>query len=120
MVEYNWNTTFGDSPAHLLRTRHFRKAGYEVRTMLVKCFPDTSPSVLRAAFTPGGDYIGDPSTAHTLCVHYGIVPEPRTPQSKMCSVGYSKRRRKWYGWSHRAIAGFKTRAQAARYAESVS
>jgi hypothetical protein len=27
---------------------------------------------------------------------------------------------KWYGWSHRAIFGFKTREEAAKFAESVA
>ena len=30
----------------------------------------------------------------------------RTPESNVCSVGFSERDQKWYGWSHRARAGF--------------
>ena len=48
-----------------------------------------------------------------------IVPEKRTPTSSVCSIGKSMKDGKWYGWSHRAYGGFKTRAEAIRFAESV-
>lgn len=35
-------------------------------------------------------------------------------------VGKSKRNGKWYGWSHRAISGFKSKSQAKKFAKSVS
>ena len=34
-------------------------------------------------------------------------------------IGLSKKNGKWYGWSHRAINGFKTRDQAIKFADSV-
>jgi hypothetical protein len=42
-----------------------------------------------------------------LIVKRGIVPQLRTPTSGVCSIGYNRRERKWYGWSHRAIFGFR-------------
>lgn len=65
-------------------------------------------------------YIGNLRTAYFLCVEYGIEPELRTETSKTCSIGYSKKHGKWYGWSHRAIYGFATREEACEFAESVS
>jgi hypothetical protein len=59
------------------------------------------------AYTPQGVYIGGPSDARHLCVNRGIRPEPRTPESNVCSIGFSDKDGKWYGWSHRAIFGFK-------------
>ena len=37
----------------------------------------------------------------------GIRPQLRTAESTVCSIGYCERERKWYGWSHRAIFGFR-------------
>lgn len=36
-----------------------------------------------------------------------VIPEKRTPHSKVCSIGYSRKDSRWYGWIHRARAGFK-------------
>lgn len=91
----------------ILRSRFF-KAGYELRTGIVdgneyggKDFEMTS------AFNMRGNYIGNSKDAHRLCVKRGILPELRTPNQNVCSVGYSHKNGKWYGWSHRAIFGFK-------------
>ncbi len=68
-----------------------------------------------------GQFIGDVKDATILWKKYGIeVFELRTKRSKVCSVGYNPKKKLWYGWSHRAISGFKTRAEAAKFAESVS
>lgn len=76
---------------------------------------------VKEAVTPEGHYIGDPSFAEKLVSKYGISRfELRTPRSKVCSVGFSNKSKLWYGWSHRAIDSFETRAAAARFAESVS
>lgn len=45
--------------------------------------------------------------AEVLARKYGITHrEKRTPTSQVCSIGYSERRKKWAGWSHRAIGLF--------------
>ena len=113
----------------VLATRKY-KAGYEVReevhrtdfeaivldegsgidkeTQTVIDYINSNPTVIvKSAYTPKGDYIGDKRTAHLLCSKYGIKPEKRTPSSKVCSIGFSEKDGKWYGWSHRAICGFK-------------
>lgn len=67
-----------------------------------------------------GQYLGDVTTANRLVKKYGIsVFEKRLPGNSICTIGYSLHKRKWYGWSHRAIAGFKDKRDAARFAASV-
>jgi hypothetical protein len=89
---------------HTLTTRRF-KAGYEVRSEIWTT-PGGEAVTLKAAYTPSGDYIGTPRDARYLVVTRGIAPEKRTPTSNVCSIGYAKRSRQWFGWSHRAIFGF--------------
>lgn len=83
------------------------KAGYEVRTELVSVFDGADAIKMECAYTPNGDYIGDPRTAHRLVVSRGIQPQKNNPAHCVCSIGYSSKDGKWYGWSHRAIYGFK-------------
>ncbi len=76
---------------------------------------------MEKAVTDDGDFIGSPKEATVLWKKFGITQfELRTKKSKVCTVGYSPTQALWYGWSHRAIRGFKTRKEAARFAESVS
>lgn len=37
---------------------------------------------------------------------YEIEPELRLSTSSVCSIGFSRKTKKWYGWSHRALVGF--------------
>lgn len=68
---------------------------------------------MKQAYTPRGEYIGNPRDAHRLCVKRGIMPEVRDPEKLKtnpmcaCSIGWSPLKRKWFGWSHRAIYGFR-------------
>lgn len=62
--------------------------------------------VMQSAYTLDGNYIGDKRDAYKLCIKRGIKPEKITPTSNTCSIGFSERDQKWYGWSHRAIFGF--------------
>jgi len=83
------------------------KAGYEVRTEMWDAECSNPPLEMKAAYSvPGGDYIGDPKTAHWLCVKRGIRPEKRSVKHCVCSVGFCLAKMRWYGWSHRAIVGF--------------
>ncbi len=42
-----------------------------------------------------------------LCKKYGITHREKTdPSHCVCSIGYSPKNKKWYGWSHRAVHGF--------------
>ncbi len=90
----------------VLAIRHY-KAGYEVRRELIPGKDYGGPDMeMKSAYTPSGDYIGDPLTAHRLCARRGIRPEKSDPRHNVCSIGFSERDQKWYGWSHRAICGF--------------
>ncbi len=90
----------------VLKVRRY-KAGYEVRDEQL-CGEETGnePFIMKSAYTPKGDYIGDPKMAYRLVVKKGIAPEYRTDHSQTCTVGFSAREQKWYGWSHRGICGF--------------
>jgi len=91
------------TPKKVLRVRKY-KAGYEVRTETWDF--GGQPVELRSAYTPSGDYIGDPKVARYLCVKRGIKPEKASPDDNVCSIGFCEKEQKWYGWSHRAICGF--------------
>jgi hypothetical protein len=82
------------------------KTGYEIREELWKMFPEDEPTLMRQAYTPTGDYIGDKKVAHMLCTKRGIKPEKSDPKHCVCSIGFCEKEQKWYGWSHRAIYGF--------------
>ena len=42
-----------------------------------------------------------------LAKKYGVTQrEKADPSHSVCSIGYSERRKQFFGWSHRAIAGF--------------
>lgn len=56
-----------------------------------------------------GDYVCHPEydAAHAeILEEHEINPELRTPTSSVCTIGFSEKEQKWYGWSHRAFAGF--------------
>lgn len=40
-----------------------------------------------------------------LLMRHGVKPE-RLPGTQVCSVGFSEREKRWYGWSHRATGSF--------------
>lgn len=64
-----------------------------------------APLEMDAVYSAGGVYVGDIETADFLA-EIGIIPEPSTDQSSVCSIGFSEKDQKWYGWSHRAMCGF--------------
>ena len=83
------------------------KVGYETRVEVIDGeWCGGKDFEMRSAYTPSGDYIGNKKTAHFLCSKRGIAPEKRTPDSNVCSIGFSATDGRWYGWSHRAICGF--------------
>jgi len=60
------------------------------------------------AYNENGDWIGDSKTAKHLSDKFKIKQfEKVSPKHSVCSIGYSPTSKKWYGWSHRAICGFK-------------
>lgn len=73
---------------------------------LVQCLNRKTTVLVKSAYTPSGDYIGNKKTAHFLCSKRGIKPEKRDASKNVCSIGFCEVEQKWYGWSHRAIFGF--------------
>ncbi len=70
-------------------------------------YGDSEPFEMRVCRTKEGHYIGDEKVAKMLVEKYGIKPELATADDRVCSIGWSERDKKFYGWSHRAIYGFK-------------
>lgn len=88
---------------------------YDVRVEMwtMKGWSD-EPTKITAAYSKDGHYIGDLKTAQMLCDKYGIRPERSKKSHTVCSIGYSEKDGKWYGWSHRAIFGFSVGSKVKR------
>lgn len=69
--------------------------------------PEDPKIIIKSGYTLDGNYIGNLDITKFICEKKGIKPELRTPNSNTCSIGFSEKDQKWYGWSHRAICGFK-------------
>lgn len=69
---------------------------------------DRAPAFMEmeSCYTLAGDYIGNVKWARKICGEYGVAPEKANPAHGTCSIGFSAKDQKWYGWSHRAIHGF--------------
>lgn len=68
---------------------------------------DDKPLAMRSAWTPGGEYLGDPKTANVLWKKGITQFEKSKPDHSVCSIGFNPDTKTWYGWSHRAIFGFR-------------
>jgi hypothetical protein len=112
LLEDGW----GDDKKVISTKKH---DGYEVRKERYVLGGDDAIEI-DSAYTPEGHYIGSPEDAEKLTQEYGIKPELAKPDNAVCSVGKSSKDGKWYGWSHRAISGFKSRDAAVKFAKSVS
>jgi hypothetical protein len=78
-------------------------------------------TLLTYVLSPSGKYIGAKEDVDGKIATLGITKfYLRTRTSKVCTVGYSPRAHRWYGWSHRGIAGFRTRKAANNFARSVA
>ena len=93
----------------VLKVRHY-KAGYEVRTEEIPSGEHRTgsslPTIMRSAYTPGGDYIGNTVFAKRMVRDRGIRPEKAKASHNVCSIGFCEKDQKWYGWSHRARYGY--------------
>lgn len=82
---------------------------YVAKTEIWKIKEDKSDpgTEIKSAYTKNGDYIGDLKMAKFL-IGKGITKFSKTnPRHSVCSIGLDGKNGIWYGWSHRAIAGFK-------------
>ena len=94
---------------------------YLIVTELQDFTNEGKPFPITYALSKAGDYIGDVRTAHRLVNRFGIsIFERRRLESRVCSLGYNLQKRRWFWWSHRAIASFKKKRDAERFAASVS
>ena len=82
--------------------------GYKIVNEKVKiAADDTCPAVIvQSAYTLDDHYIGSLEDAQHL-FEKGIKPELASPDNKVCSIGFSDKLKKYFGWSHRAIKGFE-------------
>lgn len=46
------------------------------------------------------------SMSERIAKKFDLVPQKRHSSHSAYSIGFSKKNKKWYGWSHRAICGF--------------
>ena len=79
---------------------------YEIRVEENKINDDETPVIMYSIYAEDGGYVGSVENA----VKYfkkGILPEKSLPTHDVCSIGKSLIDGKWYGWSHRAMYGFK-------------
>lgn len=61
----------------------------------------------RGARTPAGRARKMKENKADLVKRYGLTEFAKAyPEGQMLNVGFSPSRQKWYGWSHRAVAGF--------------
>lgn len=96
-----------DHAIKVLSSRYF-KLGYECRTEEVRHESSPQPVIMKSSYDPSGKYIGDWGTAHFLFKKKGIrFVDYSRPSGNVCTVGFNPLTKTWYGWSHRAIFGFK-------------
>lgn len=62
---------------------------------------------MESFYSKDGGYIGRFDLFESLVLKRGIDPQKADPNHDVCSIGKSRKDGKWYGWSHRAIYGFK-------------
>lgn len=62
-------------------------------------------SVMVMARNKNGDWMGDKEMGEHLA-KYGIAAELRDEDHDICSIGWSEKHQKYFGWSHRALIGF--------------
>lgn len=88
-------------------TRAYKQYGYVLQCEVVSGAAHECKDIeITSAYTLDGDYIGNARNANFLCRKMGIKPECSSKKHHVCSIGRGKDG-KWYGWSHRAICGFK-------------
>ena len=78
---------------------------YEIRIEDVRCSTKEEPVIMRSVYSVNGKYVGRVEDFEKL-LEKGILPETYG-DNNVCSIGKSFKDGKWYGWSHRAIFGFK-------------
>jgi len=65
---------------------------------------DTMPTL--SIMSKDGDYAGDASDMRKFFDKHGIAPELREEDANVCTIGWSEKKQKWFGWSHRATSSY--------------
>lgn len=60
----------------------------------------------RVARNKAGDFVTLSESFADALEESGVVPELADPDDDVCTIGYSSKMGKWYGWSHRSFHGF--------------
>ncbi len=86
----------------VLKSKRFN-SGMEIRDELISGEPFKCKDFkVRSAYNDQGYYIGDPKFARLL-YRQGIKPERASIKSTICSIGFNKKQKRWYGWTNRSI-----------------
>lgn len=67
--------------------------------------PSEGVTMVGQYYNRENEWIGSSRMANYLLT-LGIYPQKSDPSHCVCSIGFSSKDNKWYGWSHRAICGF--------------
>ena len=106
LTEKTKKNSSGVIATETLRERKYLKWGYVIKDEVWEHNGDKTP-ILRQAYNFNDEYIGDSKLAYRLFHRYGIEHTEKVwPSSNICSIGFSPKEQKWYGWSHRALYGF--------------
>ena len=92
----------------VIRTRRY-KVGYELRTILVSGEEagGGKPFEMQMAYTlDTGELIGSSRIARMLLGKRKLTQLQTSRTGNICVIGYDARKKRWCGWSHRAICSF--------------
>ena len=102
----NIPSVYGSDCVEVLNKENYFEDGYQIRHERVGGTLFGNDTIdMEVAYNYEGDYIGDRGMAQMLA-RLGIKAERASDSHKVCSIGYSEKSGKYYGWSHRAIFGF--------------
>lgn len=99
-------SVYGENCKDIKWTKKF-KAGYILQEEGISYESPEKLIYLIVGYNLNGDYIGNAKSTRDLCIGAGIAPKKANPEHKVCSIGYCESEKKYFGWSHRAICGFK-------------
>jgi hypothetical protein len=79
---------------------------YDIKKEIWKVFD--SSTEMESAYNKNNKYIGPSKLAKNLVKNFGIKEfDVIDEDDNVCSIGFNPDKGIWYGWSHRAIVGFK-------------
>ena len=87
----------------------YKKAKKQNFIIRKEIFKDFGPEVeMENAYALNGCYLGTPDEASKQIDEFDLDPNKIESNdcNNVCNIGFSPKKKKWYGWSHRAISGF--------------